>query len=202
MLFSLSVGQTAHAAQIYKWTDSKGVTHFSDSPPPSQASGQEKIALPDIKAPAPEPQYGDSQQIDEPVAAATSSAESTLAPQTEATEATDATDATDKKTSTKAEQQEETITVTLANLQDDQTIRSSRGYITVQGELSRKLGIGEALQLMMDTQPYGAPQTQALWELQNIDRGTHTFSINVVESGKVIASSKTITVHLHRTTVK
>lgn len=204
LFLSLTVGQTVSAAQIYKWTDNKGVTHFSDSPPPSQASDKEKIALPDIKAPAPAPQYSDSQQVAEPLTAATSAASHSLtAPQDSTNEITPEVAADNQsKAASSAIQQDSNIAVEVTNLQNDQTIRSNRGFITVQVNLSRKLGIGESLQLMMDTQPYGAPQTQPLWELQNIDRGTHTFSVNVVESGKVIASSKTITVHLHRTTVK
>ncbi|EEY45134.1 hypothetical protein VMA_003213 [Vibrio mimicus VM223] len=55
---------------------------------------------------------------------------------------------------------------------------------------------------MMDGRPYGAPTNQPVWELKNIDRGTHTFTIQAIENGKLIASSSIITVHLHRATVK
>ncbi|MCF7355336.1 DUF4124 domain-containing protein [Vibrio sp. CK2-1] len=217
LLFSLIMGQAALAGQVYKWTDSKGVTHFSDSPPPEKANSKEVLSLPDIKAPAPEPQYSDSTQVAQTQSSAASSLDSTEAQDSPATQdeseaqnlansadpAANSELAKDKaNTEKQSAEADKKIALKITSLQDDQTIRSNRGFITVQVELSKKLGIGQSLQLMMDTQPYGAPQTPSLWELKNIDRGSHTFSVNVVESGKVIASSNTITVHLHRTTVK
>ncbi|WP_287025230.1 DUF4124 domain-containing protein [Vibrio sp.] len=217
LLFSLIMGQAALAGQVYKWTDSKGVTHFSDSPPPAKADSKEVLSLPDIKAPAPEPQYSDSTQVVQAQSSAASSLGSTEAQGSPATqdvsetqEIANAADPVENSELTKDQPEttkqsaeaDKKITLKIISLQDDQTIRSNRGFITVQVELSKKLGVGQSLQLMMDTQPYGAPQTPSLWELKNIDRGSHTFSVNVVESGKVIASSNTITVHLHRTTVK
>ncbi|MGV3001970.1 DUF4124 domain-containing protein [Vibrio sp. E150_018] len=217
LLFSLIMSQVALAGQVYKWTDSNGVTHFSDNPPPEKANRKEVLSLPDIKAPAPEPQYSDSTQVAQAQNSATNSLDSTEAPNSPATQHTPETqnltnatkpeendELSKDKANTKKQSSEsdKKIALKIVSLQDDQTIRSNRGFITVQVELSKKLGIGQSLQLMMDTQPYGAPQTPSLWELKNIDRGSHTFSVNIVESGKVIASSNTITVHLHRTTVK
>lgn len=217
LLFSLIMGQPALAGQVYKWTDSKGVTHFSDSPPPEKANSKEVLSLPNIKAPAPEPQYSDSTQVAQAKSSAASSLGSTEAQGSPATQDASETQnlantanpvenselTKDQLETTKpSSEADKKIGLKIISLQDDQTIRSNRGFITVQVELSKKLGVGQSLQLMMDTQPYGAPQTPSLWELKNIDRGSHTFSVNVVESGKVIASSNTITVHLHRTTVK
>ncbi|GLT13098.1 hypothetical protein GCM10007931_00720 [Vibrio algivorus] len=205
------MGQAALAGQVYKWTDSKGVTHFSDTPPPEKANSKEVLSLPDIKAPAPEPQYSDSTQVAQAQSSATSLLDSPKdqdVPETEnmantTPPATKSELAEDKHNTTKqSAEADKKIALKIISLQDDQTIRSNRGFITVQVELNKKLEIGQSLQLMMDTQPYGAPQTPPLWELKNIDRGSHTFLVNVVESGKVIASSNTITVHLHRTTVK
>ncbi|OEF29499.1 hypothetical protein A1QC_04070 [Vibrio rumoiensis 1S-45] len=179
----------AAANEIYKWTDSKGILHFSDTPPPEQVKNEERLKLPDIKAPAPAPQYGSSSTIDKPI----DTPDTTLSA---AMTALPAIPENMEPTETKK------ISLNITNLTENQTIRSNRGIIAVQVALNRKLGIGEHLQLMLDTQPYGAPQTTLLWELENINRGAHTFSVNVVESGKVIASSNPITVHLHRTTVK
>ena len=39
---------SALAAELYKWVDNKGNTHYSDSPPPSSASEQRLEQLPDI----------------------------------------------------------------------------------------------------------------------------------------------------------
>lgn len=88
--------------------------------------------------------------------------------------------------------------VTITNITNEQTIRSNQGNITIKAELTRKAQIGEQLQLLLDNSPYNAPQTQTQWQLKNIDRGTHTLQIQVVNGGKVIALSDPMTVHLHR----
>ena len=42
-VFCVGVAATAHAGQYYKWTDEKGVTHFTDKPPKnSQAEKVDK----------------------------------------------------------------------------------------------------------------------------------------------------------------
>ncbi|USD41206.1 DUF4124 domain-containing protein [Vibrio sp. SCSIO 43135] len=84
----------------------------------------------------------------------------------------------------------------------DQTIRSNQGFIAVTASVSRKLAVGEQLQLLLDGNKYGAPQIANNWQLKNIDRGTHTLSIQSFRGGKLIASSDSITVHLHRTSLK
>lgn len=39
----LSVALTAQAQNVYQWKDSKGVTHYSDSPPPNQQTQNRRI---------------------------------------------------------------------------------------------------------------------------------------------------------------
>ncbi|QBH28497.1 nitrogen regulation protein NR [Vibrio vulnificus] len=92
--------------------------------------------------------------------------------------------------------------MTLASPSHDATIRSNQGIITIQVQTNRKLDIGEQLQLVFDGNRYGAPQTSTLWQLKNIDRGTHIIAIQAVRSGKLIASTSPISVHLHRTKIK
>ena len=41
-LAALSIAAVADAQQVYSWKDAKGVTHYSDSPPPAGAT---KIAM-------------------------------------------------------------------------------------------------------------------------------------------------------------
>ena len=197
---TLTFGPTAFATSIYKWTDPNGVVHFSDTPPPENAHHSEELSLPNLQSAAPQPQYG-APSPDQAQLSATATATAT-ATANETRPAAFTQPATETLPSNALPIHSQPVTIHIDNLKNDQTIRSNRGFITVQATLNRKLQIGESLQLLMDAQPYGAPQTQSLWELTNIDRGTHTFSVNLVENGKVIASSKTITVHLHRTTVK
>ncbi|EGQ9186919.1 DUF4124 domain-containing protein [Vibrio cholerae] len=113
----------------------------------------------------------------------------------------DSTELTDSTVSP-APQTLEPLKISLISPKHDDTVRNNSGNLFIRSELNRKLSIGEQLQLMMDGRPYGAPTTQSIWELKNVDRGTHTFSIQAIESGKIIASSSIITVHLHRATVK
>ncbi|GAL14297.1 hypothetical protein JCM19233_5309 [Vibrio astriarenae] len=94
------------------------------------------------------------------------------------------------------------LVITLTSPVHEQTIRSNRGFITVQSELNRKLSVGETLQLRLNNQPYGAPSYNPLWKLKNIDRGSHQIQIQALKDGKVIALSSSITVHLHRASIK
>ena len=49
----------AHAGEVYQWKDAKGVTHYSDSPPPAQEKGFKKTRIeqapPAAAAPAEDP---------------------------------------------------------------------------------------------------------------------------------------------------
>lgn len=163
-------------AQVaYTWVDKNGVIHFSDTP----NQGAKAIALPNLEAAAPAPEVESTES---------------LAPQT----------STEKPQEVAAPNSDKPIPLQLTMLspQHGETIRSNRGVISIEIELNRKLGIGEQLQLILDGKPYGAPQNQPLWQLKNIDRGTHTLSVHAKRSGKLIASTSPITVHLHRARVK
>ena len=47
LLFACAVLMAVPAsAQVYKWVDSKGVTHYDGSPPPSSASSTQTLAIP------------------------------------------------------------------------------------------------------------------------------------------------------------
>lgn len=94
------------------------------------------------------------------------------------------------------------LEVTITSPEHDQAVRSNAGMMTIQAELNRKLAIDEKLQLFMDGSRYQAPTTKPIWELRNIDRGTHTFMIQAHRDGKLIASSSPITVHLLRSSQK
>lgn len=188
LLISLLWVPQIAAQNAYTWVDEKGVIHFSDSP---QSDKAKSIHLPDFEAQAPAPSFDSTQPI-EKEAVDTALAEA-AAIEEEKTET-----AAPPTTPQKLEQ----LKITLVSPKHDDTVRSNSGTIIIRSELNRKLAIGEQLQLMMDGRPYGAPTNQPVWELKNIERGTHTFTIQAIENGKLIASSSIITVHLHRATVK
>ncbi len=82
-----------------------------------------------------------------------------------------------------------------------ETIRDNTGALSIKIELNRELATDERLQMVMDNQPIGAPSTKKVWQLKNVERGAHSFLIQLVVSGKVIASSSTVTVYLHQASV-
>ena len=191
-IFILLVTTLSNANEVYKWTDNNGVLHLSDTPPTKtiNASNRETLILPDVRSSAPIHQYGDTHDMNKP------SETVSQAPLFEKNSIPSENVSPKNEKPIKKE-----IIVSIETPSNDQTLRSSRGLITVQANLSRKLTIGERAQLMLDNQPFGAPKATTSWELSNIDRGEHTITVHIVESGKVIASSSTITVYLHKTTV-
>ncbi|ENM6583611.1 DUF4124 domain-containing protein [Vibrio alginolyticus] len=175
-LSGLLIASIAFAQVAYTWVDENGVVHFSDTP----NKGAKAIALPNLEASAPAPEVESTES---------------LAPQT--TPSTASQNKPEKTT-------DQPLPLQLAMLtpKHNETIRSNRGIINIQLETNRKLGIGEQLQLLLDGKPYGAPQNHIVWQLNNIDRGTHTLAVHAKRSGKLIASTSPITVHLHRASVK
>ncbi len=176
-LSSVMTPPAALAQIAYTWVDKHGVIHFSDTP----SQGAKAIALPNLEASAPEPEVESTES---------------LAPQVNKTSAE-----TEKVPQTQPEKPQP-LQLTMLSPSHDETLRSNRGRINIQLEINRKLGIGEQLQLLLDGNPYGAPQTHLNWQLSDIDRGTHTLSAHAKRSGKLIASSSPITVHLHRASIK
>ncbi len=57
-LLALAIGNSSQAAQIYKWVDAQGVTHFDAQPPAGQAAQQINTAQPPPGS-APTPPQGD-----------------------------------------------------------------------------------------------------------------------------------------------
>ncbi|WP_438451434.1 DUF4124 domain-containing protein [Vibrio alginolyticus] len=175
-LSGLLIASIAFAQVAYTWVDENGVVHFSDTP----NKGAKAIALPNLEASAPAPEVESTES---------------LAPQT--TPSTASQNKPEKTTD-----QPLPLQLSMLTPKHNETIRSNRGIINIQLKTNRKLGIGEQLQLLLDGKPYGAPQNHIVWQLNNIDRGTHTLAVHAKRSGKLIASTSPITVHLHRASVK
>ncbi|MBR9788048.1 MAG: DUF4124 domain-containing protein [Vibrionaceae bacterium] len=176
-LSSVLITPVILAQVAYTWVDKDGVIHFSDTP----CQGAKAIALPNLEASAPAPEVESTES---------------LAPQVNKT-----SDEAQEVPKTQPEKPQP-LQLTMLSPKHDETLRSNRGRITIQLETNRKLGIGEQLQLLLDGNPYEAPQTLLSWQLNDIDRGTHTLSVHAKRSGKLIASSSPITVHLHRASIK
>lgn len=89
-------------------------------------------------------------------------------------------------------------TVSLVSPMHEQTIRNNEGIIKVHAVTNTKLNSQTQAQLVLDGVVKGEPQTDLTWQLNNIDRGSHQLQIQLIKGGKVIASSESITVYLHR----
>ncbi|MGF1901194.1 DUF4124 domain-containing protein [Aliivibrio sifiae] len=163
-LFSLP----AMADAVYTWEDSKGIRHFSDTPPPSSVKSKQLS-------------FSSTPNEIENIPVPSASKKTTT-----------------KKTRSKSKETLTPLDISISNLSQEETIRSSRGHIMVLTDLTRKLTVGEKLQLILDGSPYGLPQTSREWKLTNIERGTHIITVVAQKDGKRIASSKILTVHLHR----
>ncbi|PWI32951.1 nitrogen regulation protein NR [Vibrio albus] len=198
IIFILMCPAVSTAQEIYSWEDENGVIHFSEYTPPASASKQEQVSLPDIKAPAPAPKVLSALPLDNKKTQTPLPPEQTQ--QDRLPQATKQQMAT--KPSPKQDEPDKLLDIQIVTPADKQTVRSNRGVITIVLEANRALKPREHYQLIMDDNRFGAPQTNTVWNLKDIDRGTHSFTVNALQSGKIIASTSTIKVHLHRSSVK
>lgn len=165
---------TAVAADIYRWVDKNGNPVYSDQP----TENAEKIEL--------------------------------LQPMTytpvQVPEDTSSNDAEDEQQTT----DEESVAipnyrVTIVSPENDAGIRVNNGNVTVNLQVIPALVAerGDLVQLYLNGLPAGVPMPQLSFTLENLDRGTHTLSANVINaSGEVLAQSETITFHLQRTSLQ
>ncbi|GAA6171545.1 DUF4124 domain-containing protein [Colwellia sp. KU-HH00111] len=85
---------------------------------------------------------------------------------------------------------------------NNSTIRDNTGSIYIQGTIKPIFKRGLTIQLVLDGEPYQAPQTDTRFSLRNINRGEHQIKMQLLnEKGKVIASSDIITFYMHRASV-
>ncbi|MGF1686941.1 DUF4124 domain-containing protein [Photobacterium japonica] len=88
--------------------------------------------------------------------------------------------------------------ITLLSPTHQQTLRDNSGNIQVAASSTRQLKKGHTARLLLDSKVEGRAQTQLQWQLNNINRGSHTLQVQLLKYGKVIASSDKVTVYLHR----
>lgn len=89
--------------------------------------------------------------------------------------------------------------IAITQPENEATIRNNQGFIAVTTQVEPDLFPGDKLQLIFDGSPLGEPQTNVLFQLNGIYRGSHTIAIQIVdESGNVIESSDPITVFVFR----
>ncbi len=76
------------------------------------------------------------------------------------------------------------------------------GNFLVEASVTPATGAGVNAQLLVDGSPAGQPQSGTTWALNNTNPGTHILTVEVIDStGKTLAASAPITVHVMRTIV-
>lgn len=65
-----------------------------------------------------------------------------------------------------------------------------------------QLAASHTIQLVVNGEPFGQPTQKTEFQFSNIDRGSHIISANIVDgSGKTLASTSDITVHVKRNSI-
>ncbi|WP_298773306.1 DUF4124 domain-containing protein [uncultured Shewanella sp.] len=82
---------------------------------------------------------------------------------------------------------------------EEETIRNNNGDLSVIVQIKPRFPSTSRLQLHLDNQILGKPQTSTMFSLKNIDRGEHNIIIKLIDkNGKILASSLPRTFFLHR----
>lgn len=81
------------------------------------------------------------------------------------------------------------------------TIRGA-GNFSVLTTISPQLKSTDSLQLYINGKPYGRKQKGSLFNLKNIDRGTHNIEVKVLNSDGRVLNSSSVTVHVHRSSAR
>jgi C4-dicarboxylate-specific signal transduction histidine kinase len=79
---------------------------------------------------------------------------------------------------------------------NDTTIHSNNGHLSVEVTLTPALAAGDRLALLLDAKKV-AQERKLHFKLNNIDRGTHTLQAQVIAAdGKVLATSPLVVFHM------
>ena len=89
--------------------------------------------------------------------------------------------------------------VSIAEPQNEATIRNNQGMVPILVSLQPPLMKEHKLQLLFDGKVMGAPQSDTAFILNGIERGSHTIAVNVIDSqGAVLATTEAVTIFMHR----
>lgn len=81
---------------------------------------------------------------------------------------------------------------------NDEAVRENAGNVTIVGNISPGLRIGHRVRLLMDG-TVAQEGTQTSFSLSNVDRGTHTIALEIVDdAGVVLSRSPDSTFHMLR----
>ena len=91
----------------------------------------------------------------------------------------------------------------ISSPEHDSTIYDNNGNISVVTAITPAFEDGQTLQLLIDGTPVGEKHQSTTLMATNIDRGSHSLQVQLIDkNGKIIASSQIITVHLRRASAR
>ena len=102
----------------------------------------------------------------------------------------------------KAQVSEEKVSydMRISSPNEEETIRSNEGKISLALQIEPELAVNHFLVLFMDGKQQGDAQQSARFQLNNIDRGEHSFIVKALtQDGRLLASTPPRKVFLHRT---
>ncbi|OCX15777.1 DUF4124 domain-containing protein [Pseudomonas graminis] len=86
----------------------------------------------------------------------------------------------------------------LKDLPQDEALRANNGSFTVGVAIEPRLQPGHLLQLIVDGTPYGQPTNIPRLQVMELERGEHSFSVQVLENQRSIQQSKTVNLTVQR----
>lgn len=86
----------------------------------------------------------------------------------------------------------------LTNLPTTEALRANNGTFTVNVLIKPRLQGPHVFRLLLDDQPYGQPSNVPILQLVNVDRGTHSLAVQVIDGQKVVQQSPTVTLTVQR----
>ena len=94
------------------------------------------------------------------------------------------------------------VSVSISSPANDSAVRDNAGNLTIKFNAKPELKPGHSYVLLMDGKNAGEVQAGNI-QLKNVDRGSHTFIVQVVDKNKkMVIQSESVVVHLLRVIVK
>lgn len=86
----------------------------------------------------------------------------------------------------------------LTNLPTTEALRANNGTFTVNVLIKPRLQGPHLLRLLLDDQPYGQSSNVPILQLVNIDRGTHSLAVQVIDGENIVQQSPSVTLTVQR----
>jgi hypothetical protein len=86
----------------------------------------------------------------------------------------------------------------LTNLPTTEALRANNGTFTVSVMIKPRLQAPHLLRLLLDDQPYGQSSNVPILQLVNIDRGTHSLAVQVIDGENIVQQSPSVTFTVQR----